>query len=81
MFFETESTAGIIPQHAKKLKVQLAVLNQADKVCDLDLPGYRLHALKGSYKDIWSISVNGNWRITFEFHDGDAYIVNYEDYH
>lgn len=70
-----------MPQHTKKLKVQLAVLNQADKVSDLDLPGYRLHPLKGDRDGIWSITVNGNWRITFEFHDGDAHIVNYEDYH
>lgn len=80
-YFETGSTAGIMPQHAKKLKVQLAVLNEADKVGDLDLPGYRLHSLKGDRDGIWSITVNGNWRITFEFQDGDAYIVNYEDYH
>ena len=48
---------------------------------DLDLPGYRLHALKGSRKGFWSITVNGNWSITFEFQDGNVYIVNYEDYH
>ncbi len=48
---------------------------------DMNLPGYRLHQLKGQKKDIWSITVNGNWRITFEFIHGDAYIVNYEDYH
>jgi len=48
---------------------------------DLDLPGYRLHTLKGSRKGFWSITVNGNWRITFEFQDGNVYIVNYEDYH
>ncbi|OON41480.1 Killer protein [Izhakiella australiensis] len=80
-YFETGSTAGIMPQHAKKLKVQLAFLNQADKASDLDLPGYRLHALKGDRNEIWSITVNGNWRMTFKFQDGDAYIVNYEDYH
>lgn len=45
------------------------------------IPGYALHPLKGSRKDTWSISVSGNWRITFEFYDGNAYIVNYEDYH
>ena len=47
----------------------------------MDLPGYKLHELKGDKKGIWSITVNGNWRITFEFINGDAYIVNYEDYH
>lgn len=80
-YFEDNSTAGIIPQHAKKLQIQLAVLNSAGKVADLDLPGYRLHPLKGDRNGIWAITVKANWRITFEFHDGDAYIVNYEDYH
>lgn len=47
----------------------------------MDLPGYNIHPLKGQRKDCWSIVVNGNWRITFEFEDGDAYILNYEDYH
>ena len=48
---------------------------------DMDRPGYELHDLSGNYKDRWAVSVSGNWRITFEFKDGDAYIVDYEDYH
>ena len=44
-------------------------------------PGYRLHELTGDLKGRWSITVPGNWRITFEFKDDDVYIVNYEDYH
>jgi proteic killer suppression protein len=47
----------------------------------MDIPGYQLHDLKGDRQSTWSISVNGNWRLTFEFDDGNAYIVNYEDYH
>jgi len=47
----------------------------------MDKPGYRLHALEGNLKCQWAINVSGNWRIVFEFIDGDAYIVNYEDYH
>ena len=47
----------------------------------MDLPGYGLHQLKGERKGCWSIIVNGNWRLTFEFIEGDAYIINYEDYH
>lgn len=47
----------------------------------MDLPGYNLHELKDSRKETWSITVNGNWRVTFEFDNGDVYIVNYEDYH
>jgi len=48
---------------------------------DMDIPGYRLHALTGSSTGRWSITVNGNWRVTFEFRDGDAYVLDYEDYH
>ena len=47
----------------------------------MDIPGFRLHALKGRMASRWSITVNGNWRVTFEFHDGNAYVLDYEDYH
>lgn len=61
--------------------MQLAALDTAHFLEDLDIPGYRLHPLKGDRKGLWSIAVNGNWRITFEFEEGHVYIVNYEDYH
>jgi len=61
--------------------MQLAALDTATVIEDMDLPGYNLHELKGTQKAIWSITVNGNWRITFKFGEGNAYIVNYEDYH
>jgi proteic killer suppression protein len=50
-------------------------------VTDINMPGYKLHALTGDRDGVWSISVSGNWRITFEFVNGDAYILDYEDYH
>ena len=81
LFFDSGRTSGIQAKHAKKLRLQLAALDTATVVDDMDLPGYKLHQLKGDKKGIWSITVNGNWRITFEFKNGDAYIVNYEDYH
>ena len=80
-FFETGSIAGINPAHRRKLRIRLAALDTASIVEDMDLPGFRLHALKGNKQNLWAIDVNKNWRITFEFVDGDAYIVNYEDYH
>jgi toxin HigB-1 len=61
--------------------MQLASLDSAFCIEDLDILGYRLHPLKGDRKGIWSISVSGNWRITFQFDDGNVYVVNYEDYH
>ena len=80
-FFETGSLAGIQAGHAKRLRMQLAALDTAQTIEDMDVPGFCLHALKGDRTGIWSITVSGNWRVTFEFSDGYAYIVNYEDYH
>lgn len=80
-FYETGSTKGIQSNHAKKLRMQLAALDTAQSIEDMDIPGYRLHQLKGSRKGFWSITVNGNWRLTFEFLDGNVLILNYEDYH
>jgi proteic killer suppression protein len=68
-------------KHLNKLRLQLAALNTANVIEDLNLPGYRLHKLKGDRKSYWSITINANWRITFQFIAGDAYIINYEDYH
>lgn len=80
-FFTTGSIRGIQAAHGKKLRMQLAALDTATVIEDMNVPGYRLHSLKGGRKGVWSITVNGNWRVTFEFTGGDAYIVNYEDYH
>lgn len=81
IFFDTGKTAGIQDKHKKKLRLQLAALDTATVIEDMDLPGYNLHELKGNRKGTWSITVNGNWRMTFEYTNGDAYIINYEDYH
>ena len=80
-FFTRGSTAGIQAKHVKKLRLQLAAIDTAQVVEDIDLPGYRLHSLKGDRAGIWSVTVSGNWRVTFEFRDGNAYILSYEDYH
>ncbi len=61
--------------------MQLVALDTAQDIGDMDIVGYQLHPLKGNRKGIWSISANGNWRVTFEFLDGNSHIVNYEDYH
>ena len=80
-FFETGVTKGIQANHSKRLRMQLVALDTASVIEDMDIPGYRLHQLKGNRKGFWSITVNGNWRLTFEFDDGHVYSVNYEDYH
>lgn len=80
-FFETGSKAGIQAKHERKLRMQLAAIDTATVIEDINLPSYKLHPLKGERGGIWSVTVNGNWRVTFEFVDGNAYILNYEDYH
>ena len=80
-FYETGNTAGIQAAHKKRLRLQLAALDTATTIKDMDIPGFRLHRLKGNRKGAWSIWVSGNWRVTFDFEDSNAYIVNYEDYH
>lgn len=59
----------------------LVALDTAFSIEDMDIPGFRLHRLKGSARGRWSVWVNGNWRLTFEFKDGHAYVLDYEDYH
>jgi proteic killer suppression protein len=80
-FYNTDSKAGIIPAHAKKLRDQLAVLDVATKPADLDKSGWQLHPLTGNLAGHWSISVNGNWRLTFRFTGVDVEVVDYQDYH
>ena len=80
-FFRTGSVAGIQAKHAKRLRLLLAQLDQAGRVSDMDLPGLALHALKGDRKGTWSVTVQANWRMTFRFDQGNAEVVNYEDYH
>lgn len=80
-FWETGSTAGIQAIHATKLRLILQRLDSPSEVQDVDFHGARLHQLKGNKKGLWSVTINGNWRITFQFENGDVYIVNYVDYH
>lgn len=80
-YFESGSKAGIQPEHAKRLRMQLAALDTAIVIEDMGIPGFKLHALKGSNEGRWSIRVNGNWRVTFEFQEGNAFVLDYEDDH
>lgn len=61
--------------------MQLAALETAQRIDDMNIPGFHLHRLKGSRGRRWSIRVSGNWRLTFEFRDGHVYVIDYEDYH
>ncbi len=80
-FYKTGSTSGIKNEHSRRLRLILTNLDQAECPGDMDLPGMRLHRLKGQRKNYWSVSISGNWRVTFKFINRNIEIVNYEDYH
>jgi len=81
VLFEEGGAAGVKPQHVRKLRLQLVALHTANTIDDMNISGWRLHQLKGSRASTWSISVDKNWRVTFEFADGNVYLLDYEDYH
>ena len=80
-FFNTGSISGIQAKHSTKLQRQLTALNEAQSIEEMNFPGWKLHPLKGNLKDHWVITVNANWRMTFTFKNGNAHIVDYQDYH
>ena len=80
-FFLTGSKADIQPNHARKLEDQLSALNVATRPEQMNIPGWKLHALKGELAGHWAVSVNGNWRLTFTFEGEDAILLDYQDYH
>ena len=80
-FYEKGSVAGVQSSHKNRLRMILVALETSLEVGDMDIPGFKLHPLKGRLKGRWSVSVSGSWRVTFEFREGNAYVLDYEDYH
>ena len=80
-FFITGSKKGIQPEFADKIARILDRLDASISPVDMNLPGYRLHELKGKESGTWAVTVNANWRITFQFIDQDAVVVDFRDYH
>lgn len=80
-FYETGGKAGIRPEHATKLRRLLARLEVAHSDANMNLPGWKWHALRGKQKGHFAVRVNGNWRLIFMFENGDAALVDYQDYH
>jgi proteic killer suppression protein len=76
-----DDKSGLNAEQLRRIMDVLASLNIAGKPSDLDLPGYRLHALSGDYKGFWSVRISGNFRIVFRMEDGDVYDVDLVDYH
>ncbi|HBH18466.1 MAG TPA: hypothetical protein DDX14_05930 [Cyanobacteria bacterium UBA9579] len=79
--FLDDDPSGINTEHIEKVQNILLTIDSATNVKDLNLPAFKLHQLKGNRKDIWSITVRANWRITFRFEKENAYVLDYEDYH
>ncbi|MHC4913009.1 MAG: type II toxin-antitoxin system RelE/ParE family toxin [Planctomycetota bacterium] len=69
--FESGVASGIQAEHATRLRQILALLETADSIGDMDLPGLNLHELKGQRKGTYAVKVSGNWRVTFKVIDGD----------
>ena len=81
VFFETGSKAGIQPHHAKKLRLMLTLLDNARLAEDMNVSSWNWHLLTGDLLEHYSVSVNGNWRMTFKFEGENAILVDYQDYH
>ena len=79
--YQDDDGSKVQPAHIERLKDILVRLDAATKVQDMNLPGLKLHPLKGKRKGIWSVSVDANTRVTFGFEAEDVVDVNYEDYH
>lgn len=80
-FFESGNASGLNSQHVTRLRYVLALLQTAETIEDMDLPGLKLHELKGKRLGTWAVKISGTWRVTFKLRKGDAVDVNYEDYH
>lgn len=79
--FEEDDARSLRAEHADKIRRILSRLDVAVSVADMDLPGYRLHALKGELQGFYSVTVRANWRIVFQFEQGEVVNVDYIDYH
>ena len=80
-FYRTGNVSGIQTVHIAKLRLILSLLDAAQTVEGMRLSALKLHRLKGARSDTWSATIQANWRVTFRFEQGNAHIVNYEDYH
>jgi proteic killer suppression protein len=79
--YEDDDPRGVFAEHVEKLRRILARLEAAEVVTDMDIPGYRLHALKGELHGCYAVTVSANWRVVFRFEHGEALDVDYVDYH
>ena len=78
---EDDDPRGVTREHTAKLRDILARLDAASVAADMDVPGFRLHPLKGGFKGFWAVTVRANWRVIFRLAEGDVLDVDYIDYH
>ena len=79
--YENDDPRGVNAEHLDKLRDILARLDASGKPEDMDLPGFRLHPLRGARKGFWAVTARANWRVIFRFEDGAPLEVDYVDYH
>ncbi len=79
--YEKDQRRGLRADHVDRIARILARLDEADAPGRMDLPGFKLHSLKGNLEGFWAVSVSGNWRIVFRFEGGHAYDVDLTDHH
>jgi proteic killer suppression protein len=79
--FRARDTSGVNAQHARKLRQILLALNNATSPAGMNLPGLRLHPLRGERQGQWAVSVSGNWRVVFAFDGPDITNIDLVDYH
>ena len=79
--FTKGSASGVQSAYAERITLTLDAIDAAEQINELDIPGFHLHRLKGDKRNLWSVRVSANWRITFEFENGNACILDLEDYH
>ena len=79
--YDGRTARQVAPTHVQKLRDILAVLDRSRRPQDVNIPGFRLHPLKGELRGHYAVTVSGNWRVTFRFEEGDVVDVDYLDYH
>lgn len=79
--FETGDRSGTPPDMTERIRTILTALDAAAEIEGMDLPSFRLHPLKGDRLGFFAVTVRANWRIVFRFHDGDAFDLDFVDYH
>jgi proteic killer suppression protein len=80
-FFEADDRKRLPPDMVERIREIMTLLDSVTDIGQMNVPGFRLHSLKGDLRGFWSITVRANWRIVFRFEDGDAFDIDFVDYH